>query len=319
MLLFGAWGFCCADSLAHNYITNQALELRETDKAQKYLERQSQSAALLPIVDSAIYLQLGNLDLQDDPPSTKQAQIHYKKACNMGSSKGCIAYALLFDGEYRGVPSDFNKSKEYLERAGKMGDPLAYMAMGLLYDNGLGIKIDHFQARHYYSKVAMMEHKPIKDLLKGIANAYNQVGQDAYFKKKDYPTAKKYFERASQMGSAPACANLALMYFQGDGVKKDPFQGKLYAKKAIGLGDPKALWMLGTMYLNGNGVKQDLKSAQNYFEKAGAKGFAKGYYALGVMYLNGNGVKKDTTKAKEYFEKSAQMGDKETKEVLEGL
>lgn len=77
--------------------------------------------------------------------------------------------------------------------------------------------------------------------------------------------------------------------------------------------------MLGTMYLNGNGVKQDLKSAQNYFEKAGAKGFAKGYYALGVMYLNGNGVKKDTTKAKEYFEKSAQMGDKEAKEVLEGL
>ncbi|WP_286348456.1 hypothetical protein [Helicobacter felistomachi] len=49
-------------SLTYNYTTSQAPAFKETDKVQDCLDRQIQSAKL-PMVDSLLYLQPGNLDI----------------------------------------------------------------------------------------------------------------------------------------------------------------------------------------------------------------------------------------------------------------
>ena len=58
-------------------------------------------------------------------------------------------------------------------------------------------------------------------------------------------------------------------------------------------GEVNAIYNIGLLYFFGNGVKKDLSIAYNYCKKAALKGLARAQNNLAYMYLNGMGINKD--------------------------
>ncbi|NRB11253.1 MAG: sel1 repeat family protein [Rickettsiaceae bacterium] len=54
-----------------------------------------------------------------------------------------------------------------------------------------------------------------------------------------------------------------------------------------------AQYNLAVMYKNGDGVKKDLKKAAELYQKSADQGDASAQNSLAVMYKNGEGVEKD--------------------------
>ncbi|CAF4341013.1 unnamed protein product, partial [Rotaria magnacalcarata] len=66
--------------------------------------------------------------------------------------------------------------------------------------------------------------------------------------------------------------------------------------------------MLGIMYYKGEGVKRDYKMAIKCFQAASQSGHALGYYNLGQMHATGTGVLRSCTTATELFKNVAERG-----------
>ena len=65
---------------------------------------------------------------------------------------------------------------------------------------------------------------------------------------------------------------------------------------------------LALLYYNGDGVEQSYPKAIDYFIKAAQKNLGAAQFMLGVMCYNGEGVKKDIYKAKEWLQTSLANG-----------
>ena len=57
--------------------------------------------------------------------------------------------------ETNGHPQDYTKALELFQRAAELGYPMAYGNIGVIYDNGEGVKVDEKKAKHYYEVAAM--------------------------------------------------------------------------------------------------------------------------------------------------------------------
>jgi SEL1 protein len=66
--------------------------------------------------------------------------------------------------------------------------------------------------------------------------------------------------------------------------------------------------MLGVMYYNGEGVKRDFKMAIKWFQAASQSGHVLAYYNLAQMHATGTGVLRSCTTATELFKSVAERG-----------
>jgi SEL1 protein len=66
--------------------------------------------------------------------------------------------------------------------------------------------------------------------------------------------------------------------------------------------------MLGVMYYNGQGVKRDFKMAIKWFQAASQSGHVLAYYNLAQMHATGTGVLRSCTTATELFKSVAERG-----------
>ena len=86
----------------------------------------------------------------------------------------------------------------------------------------------------------------------------------------DFATAVREYKPLAERGNAQAQANLAMLYFYGDGVPKDYDQGLKWLRLAAGQNLPFAQSNLGSLYAQGIGVKKDYKESvlNNPFSKS---------------------------------------------------
>ena len=117
-------------------------------------------------------------------------------------------------------------------------------------------------------------------------------------------------EEKAEQGDIIAQEELAEMYFEGIGVKKDDKKAFDWIEKAAKQeeGYAPAQYKLAKMYLGGIGVKKDDKKAFDWMEKSAKKDYAPAQYQLARMYFEGIGVKKDDKKAVDWMELSAKQG-----------
>jgi FOG: TPR repeat, SEL1 subfamily len=66
-----------------------------------------------------------------------------------------------------------------------------------------------------------------------------------------------------EQGDPNAQHNLAVMYYQGKGIKQDKQKAFYWYTKAAEQGEPKAQYNLATMYHQGDGIKQDIQKQQS--------------------------------------------------------
>lgn len=110
--------------------------------------------------------------------------------------------------------------------------------------------------------------------------------------------------RAAEAGHVPAQSYLGFCYYQGVGVKRDPFKAIKWIEKAAFQGDIKACNNLGWLLANGDEVVRDYRKAAYWFKKASDVGMPMAQAQLADLYRQGLGVETDTIVARSLYRKA---------------
>ena len=185
----------------------------------------------------------------------------------------------------------------------------AFFLLGRCYFKGDSTNKDLLKSIEYLNKAA--------DL--GVVNAIHGLGyinvngcEDKEIET-NIPKAIEYYEKSAELGHTDSIHNLALLYEEGQGVKKDLKRAVKYYERAMEYDYADSIDNLGLIYQNGDieqGVKKDLLKAIKYFEKSASLNFANAYNNLAVIYEEGDeefGIKSDIKKAIQLYEKSIEL------------
>lgn len=138
-----------------------------------------------------------------------------------------VAYKLgqIYEDGAGEVKPDAKKAIRWYEKAGQMGNSLAYHALGVMHGNALGGKADKRKAAVYYRKAAEL----------GYAGSQNNLGW-SYYKgegvPKSYGLAIYWLTRAIEQGEAFAYASLGEMRFHAHGFPADDSETYKWLKLA---------------------------------------------------------------------------------------
>lgn len=156
-------------------------------------------------------------------------------------------------------------------------------------------------------------------------NAVLNLKAYAVFKMGQYDEAKAIWEELAKKGNTTALINLANLYEQGNGVKKDKKESMKYIQKAAELGDYRAQYDLGIEYEKGIYVKRDIDKAEYWLKKSCENGNAQAYLAYGIMLATakGKGVENITseqkTQALKWLKLAKQEGESEAADYIKIL
>ena len=109
------------------------------------------------------------------------------------------------DGVNAYEKGDYKTALTIFEDLAKKGDIDAQYNLGLMYDNGYGVKQDYKKAFEWYEKAANQ----------GIAKAQHNLGvmyERGQGVKQDYKKAFEWYEKSAIQGIANAQHNLGVMY-----------------------------------------------------------------------------------------------------------
>jgi len=101
----------------------------------------------------------------------------------------------------------------------------------------------------------------------GPAQANYWEGHEA-FRRGDYGTAQREFQRLAQLGHAAAQFNLGYLYQHGLAVPRDPAEAAKWYRESAGQGRVEAQFSLGTLYETGAGVRRDAVLAYRWYNLA---------------------------------------------------
>jgi hypothetical protein len=132
----------------------------------------------------------------------------------------------------------------------------------------------------------------------------------AAVKRQDYTAAISYFTPLAEAGNAEAEHNLAMLYRDGKGVKKNLATSAAWFRRAAEQGLSDAQFYLGYLYDKGEGVRQSQHYAAVWYRKAAEQGHGLAQINLGVSYAAGNGVPQDLEQAYIWFHLAAAQGYK---------
>ncbi len=170
----------------------------------------------------------------------EKASEWFKKSAELG-----YVEAMIELGEYYLENLvDYNKANMWYLKAAELEHPQAYCALGRIFNQGLGVEVDHSAALKWFEKAA--------DL--GVADAQNAVGnyylEGGDIVKADPQKAFKYYTLSASQDHPYGMLNLALCYGNGHGTSVNIEESKKWMKKAADAGVQDAIDIL-------NGVNEE--------------------------------------------------------------
>lgn len=240
-------------------------------------------------------------------------------------------------GVYYYNHNDFKKAKSYLDKCNPMDFGIGNTALGGMYLQGRGVRMDVPQAREYFHKAALQGYP------RG-ASLYGHNLRASGGGPIDYPEAFFWLYIAGDLGDDTARATLgrqlngesfgegeaaedgelalywistvnSMQNMKNEPIYKDGFLPGLKAKEAAAeKGDDWARFYLGSMNFNGDYLNQNYSQALRYYEqivrdaKLPKTALALANSRLAYMYKNGKGTKADAAKAARYAKAAAQYG-----------
>ena len=126
------------------------------------------------------------------------------------------------------VKSD-KKAAKIWKRAVELGDVQAMINLGMLYENGSGVKLDN--------KKAMKLCRMAAD--RGDAVAQSNLGILLYHEER-FEEAVRYFSLAADQGFTAGETNLGICYRDGDGTEVDLGKARYWFERAAAKGHEKA-------------------------------------------------------------------------------
>jgi len=204
------------------------------------------------------------------------------------------------------------KGAEGLVDAAGKGDVEALLALGWMFQEGMGKAQDHKKAIDYYQEAAETDYGPAQTQL-AIVHRDGKAGD------KNPAEASRLFQKAAEGGYAEAQASFGELFDEYTGKKqagpKDFGRAQQWYQKAAEQGHGRALYRLGLIHLDGKGVAKNPTEAVKYLQlalKAGTDDFLKGVLNdLGYVYEKGQGVKADLKEAMKNYQAAADLGSME--------
>ncbi len=202
-----------------------------------------------------------------------------------------------------GLKQDHAEALKLFRKAAEQGEPKSHFNLGKMYEKGWGVARNCSEAKRWYLAPAK-RGDPVGQAM--LANLYYEGGDCI---EKDFIEASRWYGKAAEQGDPIGQTNLGYMYFAGEGVKQDFAEAARWYRKAAEQGDAVAQTNLGKMYFAGQGVEQDFAEALKWYRKAAALGGVQAQFSLGMMFELGLGVEQDKTEALKWYRLAADQGD----------
>lgn len=222
-------------------------------------------------------------------------------ASELGSAKAMTRLGKVYrDGEL-GTEQNLHEAIRLFYKAADLKEPLAFVALGELYNSGTGVDRNPVKAANYFRRAAEMENREGQTwyalcLLEGSGVPCN------------HKKAVEWLRKASDQNYALAKYVLGVCVYSGVGCEnKDPVEAYgLFS--AAGRSQPASYIFMGNCHYTGNGAEKDPRKAFEMFQKAADAGLPEGDAWLAFCYGNGIGVKQNAHKAKELARKAIDAG-----------
>jgi TPR repeat protein len=187
----------------------------------------------------------------------------------------------------------------WLRPLAEQGHVRAQYFLGWMYENGLGVAIDHREAARWY-RLAAEQGEPFTQTRLGY---FHEKGLGVA---RDDKLAAQWYAKSAESGELQGQSHLGIMYRDGRGVARDFKEAEKWFLLAADQGSAWAQMNLGLLYTHGgDGLPLDYGKAIGFFLKAAAQDNADAQYDLGWIYENGLGVPKDRQQAVEWYSKAA--------------
>lgn len=115
------------------------------------------------------------------------------------------------------------------------------------------------------------------------------------------------YKELAKQNNTKALNTLAIIFIQGDGVKKDIKRAYKLLKKSENLNSSQAKYLLGKIYQSKKSPYYNKIKAYNSFVDSANEGYAKSQTMIGKYLLFGKLVDKDYEKALYYFKKASKQ------------
>lgn len=175
-----------------------------------------------------------------------------------------------------------------------LGMARAQNSLGVMYDQGLGLKEDPIRAAGLFRDAAVQ----------GYGGAQVNLGV-MYLRGRgviqDHRMAIDWLTRAAEQGYVGAQYQVGLLHQTGEAIEHDLVKAAKWYREAADQGHVQAQYNLAVLFDNGEGVHQNRRYAAEWYRKAALGQFGDAQFNVGVMYLKGEGVKKDAAKAHAWF------------------
>ncbi len=237
-----------------------------------------------------------------DHPSPAEALDWYKKAAQQGSVDAETDIALMY-ANGKGVTRDPAQAVAWFRRAAEGGDASAQYNLALMYERGEGVQRDYKEAIRWHTAAA--DQNLIPPLL-ALAEIYLQPPNSTITA--DVSKGMQYYQRAADLGSAPAEVALGTIFSKGLLGKADYDQALGWYKKAADKGEPDGEFALGVSYAMGHGVPVDYALARRWLTAAANQGQIEAQYDMAIICEQGNGAPPDRSMAAHYYQMAADRG-----------
>ena len=217
--------------------------LRRDDEQALLLLHKAADQGFMPAQESlGIFSEMG---IGMEKPAPTEAIDWYTKAAKQGSLDAATNIALMYaDGI--GIPKDPAQALTWFRQAADGGDATAQYNLALIYRNGKGVPKDHKESARWLTAAADQNLVPaVMDL--AAQSLHPSDGTPA-----DPARAIHYYERAANLGSAPAATTLGDIFTNGTLDKPDYAQAMKWYEKAADQGMPQAQFRLGQLLARNN-------------------------------------------------------------------
>jgi TPR repeat protein len=231
-----------------------------------------------------------------------KAKEFFQKAIEYGDIISLYNMGVIYRDAF-GVTQDFNKAFNLFVKAAKQGSTEAQIGLGIMHKTGRGVQQDYNESIKWY-EIAVEQGNPMAQ--NNLANTYMS---NKYGVQQDYVKALELYQKSAAQGYDNGQNGLANMYLHGYGISKDYNKAVELYQKSIEQGNVHALTNLGIMYREGHGVIQNYDKAIELFIKAVEKGDIRAQNNLGYMYEQALGVNQNSLEAIKYFSIAAEQGN----------
>jgi TPR repeat protein len=233
----------------------------------------------------------------------KEAVRRYHLGDDSGDIQAAYDIGYAYDSGWC-VPESHTEALRWYRRASGEGDPRGMGQMGIAYYEGSGVEKDLRESEKQFQKTWTLNNSEISFIIG------TQFESDGLQKPAEYMKARKWLEKAAELGNVMAMGPLARLYEKGLGGPVNLEESARWYNGVWALDDPDLSIIIGERYLTD--AFQDpanFVEARKWLKKSAGLGNAAAMGGLSSLYEKGLGGPMDLDAAAHWNNKGAASGD----------